>query len=315
MTCPAYEIPLGPREMARHTVGDIRAAVLTDIPCYSADEYLVAINGMIAKGWLQIAPDPSAQIAKFDREGLPREPDMAPPEGSVVFTRRGFFLHRRIRRALLGSSWLQKSDYRTFTDPSKCETYFYARTARPCLEWIAELRKSGLRTCSISEDQPVEIVEILAPVPRAFRLSRFQVVRHGFCATLRYRRLRRRPFRVPGSDIQGQFECYNPILIWGTVDGREFSFSEGTYQRCLAGNSTDYYRWELTVWGPRIMQQRPELILSDDTGPVPTRPARTTEFTCKEALVSPERTQPLTMRAARKIATECLISYCAHRQS
>lgn len=310
MTCPAYEIPLAPRAMARYTVAEVRSETPRESPPYTADDYLAALHGMLAKGWLEIAPDPAAEIARYDEEGLPRELDLAPPAGTVAFNRRGHFLHRRIVAALRGKDWLRNADWLKYDDEQKREVFFFARTKKRCLQWIEATRNhDSCYGATLTNLGPSKIVQIEGPVRCAFRLSRFQVVRRGFGVTVRCESLQPLPFHVEGVDVQGQIESFEPIAISGVVAGKKFRFSESSYRQCEAIDARLYFDWYFHIWGPMKIEERPELMLSDDTGPVPVRHQPSLEYSLREGPAAPGRTEPLSVDEARAIATNCLLAY------
>lgn len=312
MTCPRYDIPLSLRRMARHTVTQLRD-FSTRIPPYSADDYLAALEGMVAKKWLEIAPDPARETAKLEAEGLPRAPYIVPPAGTVAFTRRGFFLHRKILAELLGRSWLRNADLLQFTDPGECESYFFARTARDCSKQVEEARTER---DLVNVNGPIKIIDVSDPAPCKFRLSRFQVVQHGFRVTVRYRKLRSRAFSIPGVNARGSFAGYDPIRIYGHVDDRHFSFSDEQHFESGQPGPDAYFLWHLEINGAKREVERPDLMLSDDAGPVPKVPAwGSPELTLRESDTSPRRTRPLSVRNAQKIATECILYYHAYRSN
>ncbi len=303
-TCPFYHIPLGHRKMASWTVGELDGCRDT----FTADEYYVAIEGMIAKDWLCIQGDPSAERERHQAEGFPApsshyEP-IVPFADVVTFTRRGYLLHRRLLRRKHGLDFVRRLDTLELNDDDACHLRFYARSERQCRDWLEAKR-------SLNRSSHIEILATTEPEPTGpWRPDRFRVVHAGYLATATYRRVPDselyRPFNVHGLAVEGKVGTTPPITIRGTVEGLRFQFTDFTASACSPTESSppNIY-WDFTVFGPPGRQLIPGSALSGEENLARYRATRNIVFRRTE-IVRNDGAKPLSVDEACRLAEDCL---------
>lgn len=286
MICPRYQMYMDLPSMARQTVSEVGLET-SKRSVFTSEQYLVALQGMIDKGWLEVAPDPTAEKARLRREGLPHPPEIVPPKGTVAFTRDGFRLSRRI-----GEERRQESG------PRLVAAEFDSRVAVRLRQWV--LLTTGKEHCDYwilrAQNQierpwrrPAKIQRITGPEPiERWRRSRFEVVQGGYRATVHYETMRRRPFRIPDLAMKGYIENFEPVEIVGCCNDWQFYFSDNARELCGTCAVQVQFTWSFNVFGSQ------------------------TEYGIEEPCETNRRV-PLTVAEARRIVKECLYGHRAHR--
>lgn len=314
MICPYYGVPLGLREMASWTVCENKACSCDDCAPYSADDYLAALEGMLRKGWLCLKPDAGPNPP--EDEHIPAARDEFPsPAGTVVFTAKGYRLHRRIVRALHGKDFVDSMDAFANLDRQRFTIRYYARTKRMCEKWITDVTQvAGPDNISATVGQPAEIVAVAGPkrIGR-WRASPFLTHPAGYTAVVHYRRKRRRRLRIPELEVDAWFECFKPAHISGTVAGQRFSFYDWPAWTAPTYLDEDaVFQWVFQVWGP-LNQEVPEhaILAGKDTAArghgVPDILYELREFR------GYERDWMLSLDQAQGVVAQCIAKYLKPR--
>ena len=310
MICPYYGVPLGLRKMASWTVLENDACSCSDCVSYSADDYLAALEGMLRKGWLCLEPDAERNLGKED--GIPAARDELPsPAGTVVFTAKGYRLHRRIVRALHGKDFVDSMDAFANIDREHQTIHYYARTKRMCKEWITAITQiAGPDNLFATVGHPAKIVAVSGPkkVGR-WRASPFLTHPAGYMVVVQYRRKRRRRLHIPELEVDAWFECLKPVHVYGTVAGERFSFSDLPAWTAPTYLDKDaVFHWVFQVWGPP-REETPEhaILTGEDTAAGGYGVAVILDES--HETVEGERNWMLNLNEARDVVVQCVTKW------
>ena len=313
MLCPYYEVPLGPREMASYTVLEHGVCCGEECAAFTADDYLDAINGMLAKGWLTIQGEVPIGVA--EDETVPRRPDSLLSPESVVFTCAGYLLHRRILLALHGRDFVDEVDAFTVHDKELKELRFYTRTKRHCEQRVRTAhQRTSDRSISGILGFPAEIESVRGPVKSGrWRPSDFLELRSGYMAAVSYRRRRRRRFNVPSLGLESWIESLGPVYIRGTIQGTGFSFGDLPRRtRATLEDKDAVFEWHFHVDGELLSSAPDGAVLEDETEPAGYRLGMRKDYSQQE-IRGLERRSMLTIEQAKAIATSCAEKYLKER--
>jgi len=309
MLCPYYGSPFGPRDMASWTVLEQDGCDPSRQWMHTADDYLAAIYAMIKKNWLTIQAEAPADAVTCPNHSEPRKPEEPPDPGSVVFTKAGYLLHRKIVLAIHGQAFIDRMDSFSIHEPKLQELRFYARTKRHCSQLI---HKACQRTSpdSISSllQFPAEIECTEGPT-RIGRWHPSEFLAHpsGYTATARYkRRRRRRRFRIDALRLDSWIESLAPVAIYGTIQGDSFHFEDLPYWHDrMYEDAHAMFRWDFDVSGtPTETAPSPRAILDGESSARGHRRRRNILFSAKEDTTT-VRTKMLSIQEAKAILTRC----------
>lgn len=310
MICPYYGVPLGLREMASRTVLENDACSCDHCVTYSADDYLAALEGMLRKGWLCLKSD--AQCHPRKEEGIPAARDEFPsPAGTVIFTAKGYRLHRRIVRAFHGKDFVDSMDAFANINRERFTIHYFARTKRMCRKWITEITQiAGPDNISDTVGHPAEIVAVSKPkkVGR-WRPSPFLTHPAGYMAVVRYKRKRRRRLHIPELTVDAWFECLKPVHIYGTVAGQRFSFCDyPAWKRPTYLDKDATFDWLFKVHGPPRKEAPEHAILTGEGTAAGGYCVPNVLYELQEAAEG-EREWMLNLSQAREVVVECIAKW------
>jgi hypothetical protein len=315
MICPNYEIPLGPREMASYTVLENNCCSgECKIDAFSADDYLTAIKGMIAKGWLCLQEETPQIHQKATESGIPQEEHYPIKPGSVVFTKTGYLLHRQLRQELYGLQFVQEADAFATVDRENCEIHFYAATKALCENWIRKISQVSLKFNELTTyvDLPADVISAEAPVPiGSWMPSPYITLSNGYHALVRYRKQEPIVFNEPEFQLESEICSFQPVALHGRIAGKSFSFYDNAFWDCPGDAEMDdscaEYHWDFTIDDPPGIITPTKAHLSGETytGGFGTRNIL---FSVEESYSEP-RKATLSVEAAKQIVVDCATKY------
>ena len=132
----AHEVPLGLSAMARHA-NHANVVPVSQQPTFSEAEYAAALESLIARGILTLAPAYTKENARMRQEGLIRRRWLVPATGSIVFTPRGFRFYQALAVTIHGPRQLGMTMERSL-GPRSMEVIHIAPTMRESRDWMVE---------------------------------------------------------------------------------------------------------------------------------------------------------------------------------
>jgi hypothetical protein len=322
MICPYYGDACEPRKMASRTVLENNCSRECQADAFSADDYLLAIEGMIAKGWLCLQKEqkPRKQV-KPSESGIPQREQYPIEPGSVVFTKTGYLLHRRLLQELHGQQFMQKADSFTTLNENNCEIHFFAATKSLCEQWIHDMSQVSLKLQNLGDyvNSPVDFVSAEGPVAIGkWRPSPHLVLSKGYHAVVRYCKHESLPFNVQELNLEAEIDSFQPVSIHGKICDDRFSFGDDPAWDChddakKTDDSCAEYHWDFTVDGPTGIETPAKAHFTGGTysGGFSTRNIL---FQLREPYSEP-RKKTLTVDEAKSIVRDCAMKYLQHIKS
>ena len=315
MICPYYGVPLGLREMASWTVLENDAGSSDDCVTYSADDYLAALEGMLCKGWLCLKSD--AQRDPEEEEDIPAEQDECPsPAGTVVFTAKGYRLHRRMIRALRGNDFVDSVDAFANIDRVRFTIRYYARTRRMCKKWIREITQiAGPENISERVGHPAEILAVSGPrkIGR-WRASPFLTHPAGYTVVVQYKRKRRQRLCIPELEVDAWFDNLKPVHVSGTVACRRFSFFDLPAWTAPTYLDEDaIFHWVFEIRGPPRKEVPQHAILTGEATAAGGYGIADVLYELRESEEG-ERDWMLDLSEARDVVAQCVTTYVEEKR-
>jgi hypothetical protein len=317
MTCPYYDIPLAPREMASWTVLECWKGPDADgEDDYSADQYLEAMFDLIKKGWLciQQTASPVNQVASA---WLPQRDAFPPSVGAVVFTKAGYLLHRHILRDLHGTKFVQRVDSFTTIDRKQRVVHFYAASLPLCHDWIHDIQQvTSSNSISSLLGVPAEIRAIEGPERIGkWQPSRFLTLPRGYRVVVQYRRRNIQTFREPELELEARIQNRTPISILGSIHGLPFFFHDlpaWTSPRC--DDASAVFQWKFSIEGAPQHQVPPKAVVSGEQAAAGSYIIPQSMFSCEEQ-DGYQRRAMLSAKEAKQLLIACARQYRSQRQS
>jgi hypothetical protein len=321
MTCPYYGDACEPGKMASVTVLENNCASREGlVDAFSADDYLLAIEGMIAKGWLCLYQEqkPRKQV-KSSGSGIPQREQEPIEPGSVVFTKTGYLLHRRLLRELHGLQFMRKADSFATVDENNCEIHFFAATKSLCQQWIHEMSQVSLQNLADYVNVPADFVSAKGPVAIGrWRPSPHLILPKGYHAVVRYRKYESQPFNVRELQLEAAIDSFQPVSIYGKICGERFSFGDDPSWDCHGdvrkrNDACAEYHWYFIVEGPSGIETPAKAHLTGETytGGFSTQNIL---FQLQEQYAEP-RKKTLTVDEVKNIVGDCALRYLQHIKS
>lgn len=317
MICPHYGICGEPAEIVGSTMCENNWPDKPDEARFSGDEYLAAIEGMIAKGWLCLQE--KKKRAKRERrpdDDLPQPEPYNIPAGSVVFTKKGYLLHRRLQCAVNGLRSARELDSFSKIDRRNREIHLYTAIKSHCQEWLHEMQQVcwNLNRLATYVDPPVEVVSVHGPTPIGkWKPSQYHTLSKGYHAVVRYRQHRRKPFNVEEIRLEAEFMSFEPVLVFGKLDGQSIWFGDNPYWTCGPNDVTDdscaQWQWDFRVNGFSQAETPANSTLGDES-PSDADPWKPL-FQLDEGYHEP-RKKTLTVEQSKSIILDCVKKYTQH---
>lgn len=256
MTCPEYKIYCDPKSAS------IETALLVDTDEFTADDYLSAILEMINRGLLKLAEQDYQETIS----NIPKAEVLYLQKGDVVFTEKGYWLHRKLLQELYGDEQILHLDAFTLEDETKKSVTYYAKTKQLCDEWLFDLQQKtiepnldgylGFTAEIVKIDEPQQIGQ--------WQPDQFMVHDTGYSCAVYYKKIELPSFGIEPLDLVADVISLEPIFISGSFHGNEFSFYDVASWRPKSGSDklTDecaIFEWHFHIDDePKITTVTPE---------------------------------------------------------
>ena len=242
--------------------------------------------------------------------------DEAAP-GTVVFTKEGYLLHRKIYLALYGRKNLQQYDSFYSIREKARQVHYCAPTKQLCLDFIRKLRQVSEEGGNISGllSRPAKVTRVRGPdrIGR-WKPSRHLTLRCGYRVIVHYKTVRRRRIRTPELELDATIENFEPPFITGTIAGDRFTFGERfAWTSSPFDDRNALFTWFFDVAGGFSRLEDSRSVICGETRTAGGRIIPHYLYRSEETPPD-ERRRMLSVVEAKEILTSCARQYLDHRR-